>query len=84
MLAAGAVIGTPPGLADLFYHPATAQAGLAGAVINPGLNLEATCPAIAMNVIANAAAAGRYRIRQRLPDRFDEHGHHGLASGHDA
>ena len=74
MLATGAVVGTSSGLTDLFYHPATAQAGFAGSVINPGLDLETARPAIAMNIIANTAAAGRNRIRQGLPDGFDEHG----------
>jgi len=73
MLAAGAIVSTPPGLTNLLYYPTTTQTGLTGAIVNPRLNLEAPRPAVAVDVIANTAAARRNRIRQGLPDRLDEH-----------
>ena len=53
MLTPRAVIGTTPGLANLFDHAVTPQTGFAGAVVNSGLNLETPGPAIAMYIIPN-------------------------------
>jgi len=68
MLTPRAVIGTTPGLANLFDHAVTPQTGFAGAVVNSGLNLETPGPAIAMYIIPNAAAAGGDGVRQRFAD----------------
>src|SRR5574343_207503 len=69
MLAARAVIGAAPRLANLSDHAITTQARLAGPVVHPGLNLEATGPAVAVHVIADAAAASGDSIGQRLANR---------------
>lgn len=68
MLAGGTVIGASAGLTDLPDDATATQAWLPGSIINARLNLEAARPAVAMDVIANTAAARRYRVRQRFTD----------------
>ena len=72
MLAAGAVIGAAPRLANLSDHAAAAQARLARPVVNPGLDLETASPAVAMHIVADAAATGGNRIRQGFADSRHE------------
>ncbi|MPN49213.1 hypothetical protein SDC9_196828 [bioreactor metagenome] len=69
MLAPRTVIGAAPGLANLFDHAAAAQAGFAGTVVNPRLDLETPCTAIAMHIIPNAATACSDGIRERFAYR---------------
>ena len=59
MLTGSAVIRRASTLANLANEAATTSAGLAGTVIDRAIDLEATGAAIAMDIIANAAAARR-------------------------